>query len=84
MLEKVESYSSIEMKEKGQVQLRKTTRIIEDGNVLSESHHREIRYPAQDISDLPDNIQAAINAYWTQDVIDAWNEHQQQINSQVE
>ena len=84
MLEKVESYSSIEMKEKGQVQIRKTTRIMEDGNVLSENHHREIRYPAQDISDLPKNIQAAINAYWSKDVINAWNEHQQQINSQVE
>lgn len=84
MLEKQESYSSIELKEHGQVQLRKTTRIIEDGNVLSESHHREIRYPDQDVSDLPDNIQAVINAYWTQDVKDAWAEFQQQVNANIE
>jgi len=84
MLEKQESYSSIELKEHGQVQLRKTTRIIEDGNVLSESHHREIRYPDQDVSDLPDNIQAVINAYWTQDVKDAWAEFQQQSNENID
>lgn len=84
MLEKVESYSSIEMKEKGQVQLRKTTRIIEDGNVLSESHHREIRNPDQDISDLPQNIQDAINAYWTQEVKDAWALIVEEANANVE
>jgi len=84
MLEKQESYSSIELKEHGRVQLRKTTKIIEDGNALSESHHREMRYPDQDITDLPDNIQAVINAYWTQDVKDAWAEFQQQANDLVD
>ena len=84
MLEKQESYSSIELKEHGQVQLRKTTKIVEDGNVLSESHHREIRYPDQDVSDLPDNIQAVINAYWTQDVKDAWAEFQQQSSANID
>ena len=80
MLEKQESYTSIELKEFGKAQLRKTTRIIEDGNVLSESHHRQIKNPSDDVSDLPQHIQDVINAYWTQDVIDAWNELQQQTN----
>lgn len=80
MLEKQESYSSIELKEKGQVQLRKTVKVIEDGSVLSESHQREIRYPDQDISDLPQNIQDVINAHWTQEIKDAWAEYSEQIN----
>jgi hypothetical protein len=84
MLEKTESYTSIDIKEMGQVSLRKTTRILDEGVVISESHHREVRTPDQDISDLPQHVQNTINAYWTQEVIDAWNEHQQQINSQVE
>lgn len=84
MLEKTESYTAIDIKEMGQVSLRKTTRILDEGVVISESHHREVRTPDQDISDLPQHVQNTINAYWTQDVIDAWNEHQQQINSQVE
>lgn len=83
MLEKIETYSSIEIKERGQVQVRKTVRVMEDGIALSENHHREIRYPGQDISDLPANIQGAINAYWTQEVLDDWNEYEQEINSQT-
>jgi hypothetical protein len=83
MLEKTESYTSIDIKELGQVSLRKTTRITDDGNVISESHHREVRTPDQDITDLPDNVQAVINAYWTQDVIDAWAEFQQQTNENL-
>ena len=84
MLEKIETYSSIEIKERGQIQVRKTVRIMEDGIALSENHHREIRYPGQDISDLPENIRGAINAYWTQEVLDAWSVYEAEINSQVE
>ena len=84
MLEKTEAYTAIDIKELGQVSLRKTTRITDDGVLISEGHHREVRVPNEDITDLPENVQAVINAYWTEDVIDAWNEHQQQINSQVE
>jgi len=82
MLEKIESFTKIEITEQGKIMLRKTTKIIEDGNVLSQSHHREMRYPNDDITDLPQNIQDTINAYWTQDVIDAWNALQQQINEE--
>ena len=84
MLEKTESYTSIYIKELGQLSLRKTTRVTDDGTVISESHHREVRVPNQDITDLPDNVQAVINAYWTQDVIDAWNALQQQINEETQ
>jgi len=82
MLEKTESYTSIDIKELGQVSLRKTTRITDDGTVISESHHREVRTPDKDITDLPQNVQDVINAYWTQDVKDAWAEFQQQINEE--
>jgi hypothetical protein len=84
MLEKTESYTSIDIKELGQVSLRKTTRVTDDGTVISESHHREVRVPNQDITDLPDNVQAVINAYWTQDVKDAWAEFQQQSNANID
>jgi hypothetical protein len=82
MLEKTESYTSIDIKELGQVSLRKTTRVTDDRTVISESHHREVRVPNQDITDLPQNVQDTINAYWTQDVIDAWNTLQQQLNEE--
>ena len=84
MLEKTESYTSIDIKELGQVSLRKTTRVTDDGTVISESHHREVRTPDQDITDLPENVQAVINAYWTQDIKDAWAEFQQQSNANID
>ena len=74
MLEKIESYTKLEITEQGKVSLRKTTRIVEDGIVLSENHHREMRYPIDDISDLPQHIQDAINAYWTDEIKQSWIE----------
>jgi vacuolar-type H+-ATPase catalytic subunit A/Vma1 len=74
MLEKIDSYTKLEITEQGKVSLRKTTRVVEDGIVLSENHHREMRYPVDDISDLPQHIQDTINAYWTEEVREAWND----------
>ena len=84
MLEKTESYTSIDIKELGQVSLRKTTRVTDNGTVISESHHREVRTPDQDITDLPQHVQNTINAYWTQDVKDAWNDLQQQQTDEMQ
>lgn len=68
MLEKQESYSQIELKESGHIQLRKTTTVLEDGEVLSQAHHRSVVTPLDDISDLPDNVQAVCNAFWTDEI----------------
>jgi hypothetical protein len=68
MLEKKESYSKIEALESGHVQLRKTTTVLDDGQVLSQSHHRSVVSPLNDISDLPDNVQAVCNAFWTDEI----------------
>jgi len=68
MLEKQETYSKIELKESGHVQLRKTTKVLDDGQVLSQAHHRSVVTPLDDISELPENVQAVCNAYWTDEV----------------
>ena len=68
MLEKQESYSKIEVLESGHIQLRKTTTVLDDGQVLSQSHHRSVLTPMDDISELPENVQAVCNAYWTDEV----------------
>jgi hypothetical protein len=68
MLEKQESYSKIEVLESGHIQLRKTTTVLDDGQVLSQSHHRSVVTPLDDISELPDNVQAVCNAFWTDDI----------------
>ena len=64
-LTKEESYSRIELLESGHVQLRLTTKIMEDGNVLSEGHHRSVVTPLDDITHLPQEVQNTIVAFWT-------------------
>jgi hypothetical protein len=73
MLEKQESYSKIEVLESGVVQLRKTTKVLDDGEIISQSHHRSIVKPNDDISHLPENVQAVCNAYWTDDIRSNFN-----------
>lgn len=79
MLEKQESYSKIEVLESGHVQLRKTTTVLDDGEVLSQSHHRSVVTPMDDISHLPENVQAVCNAYWTDEVKAKFQEAQEAV-----
>lgn len=73
MLEKQEIYSKIEVIESGQVQLRKTIKVLEDGQVISQSHHRSVVTPLDDITSLPQNVQDVCNAYWTDDIRSNFN-----------
>lgn len=79
MLEKQESYSKIEVLESGHIQLRKTTTVLDDGQVLSQSHHRSVVTPMDDISELPENVQAVCNAYWTDEVKAKFQEAQEAV-----
>lgn len=81
MLEKQESYSKIEVLESGHVQLRKTTTVLDDGAVLSQSHHRSVVTPLDDISHLPDNVQAVCNAYWTDELIANFQSQQNELEN---
>ena len=73
MLEKQESYSKIEVLESGHIQLRKTTKVLDDGEVISQSHHRSVVTPLDDITSLPQSVQDVCNAYWTEDIRSNFN-----------
>jgi len=62
----------IEVVEKGVIQVRQVTRIMEDGNQLSSSYHRWTLIPGQDVSDQQDNVKAIAAAVWTEEVIAAY------------
>ena len=81
MLEKQESYSKIEVLESGHVQLRKTTKVLDDGEVISQSHHRSVVTPMDDISELPENVQAVCNAYWTDELIANFQSQQNELEN---
>ena len=73
MLEKQESYSKIEVLESGHIQLRKTMKVLDDGEVISQSHHRSVVTPLDDITSLPQSVQDVCNAYWTEDIRSNFN-----------
>ena len=73
----------IEVLEKGQVQVRTATRVLEDGVQLSQSYHRHVIVPSTktdgswadtDISGEDASVQAQANAKWTAEVKTAYQD----------
>lgn len=55
------------------IQVREATRIIEDGNIISQSYHRYVVSPGETSSDS--KVSSVIDAVHTQDVINAYQAH---------
>lgn len=62
----------ITVTENGIILYREATRIMEDGNQLSQTYHRSSLTPAQDLTGVPANVVAICNAAWTAEVIAAY------------
>ena len=62
----------ITVTENGVVLYREATRIMEDGNQLSQTYHRTSLTPGQDLTDQPANVVAICNVAWTPEVISAY------------
>jgi len=62
----------ITVEENGIVLYREATRIMEDGNQISQTYHRSSLTPAQDLAGVPANVVAICNAAWTPEVIAAY------------
>jgi len=62
----------ITVTENGIILYREATRIMEDGNQISQTYHRSSLTPAQDLTGVPANVVAICNAAWTADVVAAY------------
>ena len=62
----------ITVTENGIVLYREATRIIEDGNQLSQTFHRSSLTPGQALTNIPANVVAICNTVWTAEVIAAY------------
>ena len=65
----------IEVTEGGHVQVRTATRIVEDGNVISQSYHRHVICPGDDYSAEDAKVQAVCSAVHTPEAIAAYKAH---------
>jgi hypothetical protein len=62
----------ITVTENGIVLYREATRIMEDGNQISQTYHRTSLTPDQDLTGVPANVVAICNLTWTPEVIAAY------------
>jgi hypothetical protein len=72
MLEKVLVVDKIEVLEKGQIQVRTATKIVEEGNVISTTYHRHVLSPADDLTGQDARVVAIAQATWTEEVVSAY------------
>lgn len=72
MLEKFIVVSQLEVTESNIVQVRTSTRIMEDGVQLNESYHRHCIVPGQDFSQEDAKVQAVCASIHTAEVIAAY------------
>ena len=78
-LTKTTVVDQITVTENGIVLYREATRIMEDGNQISQTFHRTSLTPAQDLTGVPANVVAICNTAWTPEVVAAY---QAQVASQ--
>ncbi len=73
-LTKTTTVDQITVTENGVVLYREATRIMEDGNQISQTYHRTSLTPGQSLTGQPANVVAICNAAWTTEVIAAYQE----------
>jgi DNA-binding transcriptional LysR family regulator len=69
--------------ENGTILYREATRIVEDGNLLTQTYHRTSLTPGQDLTGQPANVVAIANAAWTPQVIAAYQAAQEEAQSRI-
>ena len=71
-LTKTTTVDQITVTENGIVLFREATRIMEDGNQISQTYHRSSLTPGQALTGIPANVVAICNTVWTAEVIAAY------------
>jgi hypothetical protein len=74
----------IEVLESNSIQVRTANIIEKDGVEISRTFHRHVVNPSQDISGEDAKVQAVANAIWTEEIIAAYLQSQNQNQTQDE
>jgi len=73
----------ITVTENGTILYREATRIMEDGNQISQTYHRSSLTPAQDLTGVPSNVAAICNAAWTAEVVASYQAAQAEAQNRM-
>ena len=83
-LTKNTTVDQITVEENGTILYREATRIMEDGNQISQTYHRSSLTPAQDLTGVPANVVAICNTAWTAEIVSAYQAEQARIAAERE
>jgi hypothetical protein len=72
MITKETVVDQVTVVENGTVLYREATRIMEDGNLLTQTYHRSSLTPGQDLSGQPSKVVSIAQAAWTPEVVAAY------------
>jgi hypothetical protein len=84
LLTKTTTVDQITVQENGSILYREATRVMEDGNQISQTYHRSSLTPAQALTGVPTNVVAICNTVWTAEVIAAYQAEQARIAAEQE
>lgn len=79
-LEKTMSIDKIEILESGHIQVRRATKIMEDGEEISKAYYRYVLNPGDSLEGQEKKVIAIAKAIWTDEVVAS---HKAMIESQV-
>jgi hypothetical protein len=66
----------ITVTENGTILYREATRILKDGEQIAQTYHRSSLAPASDLTDIPSSVVAIANVAWTNEIITAYKDSQ--------
>jgi hypothetical protein len=78
-LEKIIEIDKIEILKDGQIQIRRSTKIIDDGIEMGTTYHRHVLLPGDPIGDQHERVISIANAIWTTDVVDNYRQKYKKI-----
>ena len=78
-LTKETAVDQITVTEDGTILYREVTRIMEDGNQISQTYHRTSLTPEADLTGVPANVAAICNVAWTPEIIAAYKTKQEAV-----
>lgn len=70
-LSETKAIDQITVTENGIILVREATRVLRDDVQIAETYHRWSIAPGDDVSTMPENVQAICNTTWTPEVISA-------------
>ena len=71
-LTETKTVDQITVTENGIVLYREATRILKDGEQISQKFHRSSLFPNQDLTGVPAQVVAICNTAWTNEVVSAY------------